>query len=355
MSELTQHKTSGIFFIFDFLFKIYKKVMLRWKLYLFVFLTSFVLIFVYNSIRKSKYISEVTFIVDESKPMSLSAISSVISSQLGADLGGSSGLLMGDNILELLKSRAIAKKVLLEKREKDYINLGNLYLQTSGLEKSIIKKYNLNPTKHFNLIEADKHLQDSLIRVIHERLFKNQITIFRVDKKMSFVKVRCLYTNEEFSKEFVDRLVKEVSDYYIKMKTAKSRMIVERIQNRADSLYAVLKGKTFASAFGQSRSADLNPFFSDVTANIEMNARDKQITLTVYTEVIKNLELAKMNLSQDTPAIQIIDSSEYPLKNDKLGLIAKVFFGTTISLVISFFVFLFLLLTQRLKVIKSSL
>lgn len=352
MEEKVETKVSGLFFLFRLLHKIILKIRQQWVLYAVVFISLFLMVFAYNKFRKPKYMSEVTLIVDESKPMSLSALSSVISSQLGADIGSGSGLLMGDNILELLKSRSITKKILLADIKDSVGCLGNLYLRSSGLEKSIRKKYGIVESERFDLRKVKPLLQDSLIRVMHEGLFKNNIVIYRLDKKMSFVKVRCVYKNQYFAKTFIDKLVLEVSDYYIMMKTAKSRSAVEKIQKRADSLYSILKGRTFSSAFNQSRSADLNPFFSDVVANVEMNARDKQIAFTVYTEVIKNLEIAKMNLSQDTPAIQIIDSSTYPLKDDKLGFIANVFFSTTIAF---FFCMLYFIFSYLYKILRKSL
>ncbi len=354
MQENVEKKVSGLFFVFQVIHRIYSKVISNWKIYFFLFISTFVFVFIYNKFKKPKYLAEVTLIVDESKPMSLSALSSVISSQLGADLGGGSGLLMGDNILELLKSQSITKRILLEPIDAPPGCLGNLYLQTSGLEKSFKKKNGLAESVKIDLRAMKPRTQDSVVRIIHERLFKNNLTIYRVDKKMSFVKVRATYGNQYFAKAFTDKLVVEVSDYYIKMKTAKSRIAVEKIQNRADSLYSILKGKTFSTAFNQSRSADLNPFFSDVTANVEMSARDKQIAFTVYTEVIKNLEIAKMNLSQDTPAIQIIDSSSFPLKDDKLGLIANVFFSSVIGFFISLLYFVLTYLLSTYKIVMAG-
>jgi uncharacterized protein involved in exopolysaccharide biosynthesis len=37
---------------------------------------------------------------------------------------------------------------------------------------------------------------------------------------------------------------------------------------------------------------------------------------TIFAEVVKNLELAKFTLSQETPVIQIVDNSYFPLRKE---------------------------------------
>jgi uncharacterized protein involved in exopolysaccharide biosynthesis len=66
---------------------------------------------------------------------------------------------------------------------------------------------------------------------------------------------------------------------------------------------------------------------------------------TVYAEVVKNLELAKFTLSQETPVIQIVDESNLPLQKNKENKIL-----TTILVA---FLFSFLLISYML--IKNSL
>ncbi|MGC8025682.1 hypothetical protein ACP3WI_25235, partial [Salmonella enterica] len=55
---------------------------------------------------------------------------------------------------------------------------------------------------------------------------------------------------------------------------------------------------------------------------------DKTMLSTVYAEVVKNLELAKFTLSQETPVIQIVDNSLFPLIRNKVSKIfqATIFF-----------------------------
>mgnify|MGYP003297570645 FL=1 len=45
---------------------------------------------------------------------------------------------------------------------------------------------------------------------------------------------------------------------------------------------------------------------------------DIQILATSYAEMIKNIEVLKLDLARETPLIQIIDSPIFPLPNDKM-------------------------------------
>jgi uncharacterized protein involved in exopolysaccharide biosynthesis len=40
---------------------------------------------------------------------------------------------------------------------------------------------------------------------------------------------------------------------------------------------------------------------------------------TVYAEIVKNLELSKTALAQESPTVQLLDTPEFPLKKNKLS------------------------------------
>ena len=54
---------------------------------------------------------------------------------------------------------------------------------------------------------------------------------------------------------------------------------------------------------------------------------EKAMTASIFAEVVKNLEVSKTLMSQETPVIQIIDKSFFPLdRNDENNLIVVVYF-----------------------------
>jgi uncharacterized protein involved in exopolysaccharide biosynthesis len=48
---------------------------------------------------------------------------------------------------------------------------------------------------------------------------------------------------------------------------------------------------------------------------------DVQANTAILTELVKNLELAKVDLRKETPLIQIIDTPLLPLPYEKLGIL----------------------------------
>ena len=72
---------------------------------------------------------------------------------------------------------------------------------------------------------------------------------------------------------------------------------------------------------------------------------DIQILSNTYTEMLKNLEVLKLDLAKETPFIQVIDKARYPLSNDKMrklkGIITGGFLGGFLSCLglIAFFIF----------------
>jgi uncharacterized protein involved in exopolysaccharide biosynthesis len=48
---------------------------------------------------------------------------------------------------------------------------------------------------------------------------------------------------------------------------------------------------------------------------------------TIYAELMKNLEISKTALIQETPAVQIVDHASLPLENDRKKWYIHLFWG----------------------------
>jgi hypothetical protein len=112
------------------------------------------------------------------------------------------------------------------------------------------------------------------------------------------------------------------------------------LQKRADSIYVLLNRKTFSSATAQERLLDINPGLqSNAVSNVEVVGRDKMMLSAIYAEVVKNLEISKVALSQETPVMQIIDNVGLPLKKNHISVWLAAFVGSILLLVLSSSVF----------------
>jgi hypothetical protein len=287
------------------------------------------------------YSANLSFVLEEGKSSSggLSAIAGQFGLDLGS-MGGSSSILAGDNIIGMLKSRRFTEKVLLTPYANNY-SLADKYADVYELRKGWKKNEKIGKDIFFPVQDGRNgysRLQDSLLQVIEESIMKKGLEVERLDKKMTFFKVGASLEDELLSKYFTERLVDNVIDFYIDTKTGRQRTNVNRLQRRADSIGVLLNRKTYTSAAARSQLLDINPAYESTTAFVEVSSRDKMMLGAIYGEVIKNLELQKASLTQETPTIQIVDDIMLPLKKNKKSKMSYLILGALSSLsLVAFF------------------
>jgi uncharacterized protein involved in exopolysaccharide biosynthesis len=52
---------------------------------------------------------------------------------------------------------------------------------------------------------------------------------------------------------------------------------------------------------------------------------------TIYAEIVKNLEVSKTALMQETPTVEVIDHPELPLKKNKRAFMLSIALGFIIT------------------------
>lgn len=318
-----------------FLFYLLKK----WWLLLIAAIGGIALGIGYYSIQKPKYEAITTFILEE-KTAGGGGLAG-IASQFGFDIGSLSGggsIFAGDNILDILKSRKIAEKVLLTKVDKDKVanseTLADLFLDFMGWKKKWFSDPNLRNLT-FSNVDKDLNLtlaQDSVLNLMHDFLLKRSLSVERLNKKGSIIKVQVTSLNSLFAKLMADRLVEESGKLYLNIKTGTAQANIDRMQRRSDSLLAILNNKSYKVAATQL--LDVNPGVKSAIVPIEIATRDKAVIGTLYTEITKNLETGKLLLSQQTPVIQVLDIPSLPLQDKRRSMLVSVEIGLLISFLI---------------------
>jgi hypothetical protein len=137
------------------------------------------------------------------------------------------------------------------------------------------------------------------------------------DKKATFIMLSVSMLDEKLSMLFSERLLKVATDRYIESKLKYKISNVALLQQRADSLSSLLNDKTYGIAERQQSLIDANPALRSAPITLEISNRDKNMIASIFSEVTKNLEISKTLLSQETPVVQIVDKSTYPLEIDK--------------------------------------
>jgi hypothetical protein len=314
---------------------------IKWLLLL-VLLTSGIAT-LYYFMQKPTYKGTVTFILEEKGSSGMGGLSG-IASQFGLDLGGvggGSGMFAGDNILDILKSRMIVEKVLLTKADTakggSSATMIDLYIDFSGLKSKWQKKSpELAAISFTNISETKPHtlLQDSVLNLVYDRIVRKQLSADRLNKKGSIIKITTASGSQVFSKIFTERLLAETKKLYIDVKTSTAAANVRRLELRADSLLAVLNNKSYKAAAEQL--VDANSAYKSAAVPSEVSQRDKMVNYSIYTEVMKNLELSRIALANQTPAIQLLDYSRYPLDDARTPFFILLAIGIVAGFVTGF-------------------
>ncbi len=316
----------------------------KWRLILITGLLGGAVGFVYGLIEKPKYVGELTFVMEDSKAGGglLSAYSG-LASQFGIDLGGSGsgvGVFSGeDNIMAFLKSRLMVERTLLTPIQVDGKSqtLVELYIRMYNMHKKLDRDPALI-TLHYPVGQPREKFslkQDSVLNLVQAAIVKSNLEIKKAEGKADFISVKTTTNNELFSKVFTERLVKEATEFYIATKVKRSKSNVDKLQKIADSLELLLNQKTYAVA--ASQDLNINPARKVAAVASEVQARDKMVLQTMYGEVVKNLELSKMAMVQETPVFQIIDTPILPLEKKKTRKLMAVIGGCVL------FTFLYIL------------
>ncbi len=330
----------------------FKYALSQYKLFLIVCSVTAALGLVYGKLQPHTYKATSTFIVEDksgSRGGGLSGLASQFGIDVGGLTGGGAGLFDGDNILEILKSRAIIEKVLLTKIQEDIpqknTTLAEFYLSFSALgDKLNSKDISIKSLNFSSIDEKSKHslIQDSVLYLIYKELDKG-IIVEKKNKKSTIITLEASSSNPIFAKIFSENLLKKTSDMYIDIKTGNLSRSIERIQRKADSLESSLTG-IYKKSFEIDNTLKLlnaNTGIKLNTSSSEAATRDKTVSNTLYGEVVKNLETLKLSLINQTPVIQVIDAAKYPLFDQRTPARYFLLIGFAVGFVLSLFYIVF--------------
>jgi hypothetical protein len=327
----------------------------------------------YSFLKKPEYLARVNFVIEENK-QNAGGLFSALAGQVGMDLSslsGMSGILAGDNVLELLKSPTLLKKVLLTPYPGDSANtLAYKYAQAYGKLEQYNKlaggsAFNSPPsigvenTKNSPpsiggvpsprqggdeggvVYKYNKRVQDSLLTAIATRIIEKELSVYKPDRKLSVFRLDLTTEDELLSQTIATRLIDQAANLYIETKTRRLKLNVDRLQKKSDSIAALLNYRTEASV-----SKDIinqNPSYVSTEVDVEISNREKGMLSIIYGDVNKSLDITRTALIQETPTIEIIDSPDLPLKKTEV----KWYFASALGLLIGVIFYVFSILWFR--------
>ncbi len=305
----------------------------QWKLIIGITALGGLIGFVYASLQKPDYLATTTFVLEEDKGGGGLGGAMGLASSFGFDLGGGGGggLFTSSNIIELMKSRLVVEKTLLNPVQVagKEISLADYFIQINELKEAWSKKpalANISFPVHADRTKFSLQ-QDSILQDISKDLTKENLTILQKDKKVSIISLTVKTENELFSKSFCEQLLKETSDFYIETKSKKSRLNVDVLQHQADSIRAELNSAITGVAAATDNVYNLNPAFNVRSAPSKRRQVDVQANTAILTQLVAQLELSKVSLRKETPLVQLIDRPILPLEKDKVGRLKSLILG----------------------------
>ena len=311
----------------------------------------------YSFFKKPVYKAELSFALQDEKSGGGLSSALGLASQFGIDLGGADagGEFSGDNLLELMKSRLMVEKTLLTAVPIDgrKETLAELYIDFNKLRDNWEGKPGLENI-HF-LPDTDRSKftlkQDSILGVFHNDLVKNNLIVDKIDKKLSIISISVSSKNELFSKYFAEVLEKGVSDFYIQTKTKKAAKNVAILQRQTDSVRQALNSAISGVAMSADVNPNPNPSLQTLRVPSQRRQVDVQANTAILSELVKNLEMAKMSLLQETPLIQVIDRPILPLEKERVGKLKGIVSGGFIAAFLTIFI---ITITNAFKGILSD-
>lgn len=298
--------------------------LLQWRMWMVTAGIGAIIGMVYSWYVPVTYTARTSFVVEDAKS-SGGSLMSALAGQFGFDnlgslAGGGNGILSGDNVMELLKSRSLIKKTLLtavDSNSKVNTSLADLYADTYGWKQKWEHSSKVGRVIYFPAGKTVfSRLEDSLLQRIIKRIEENELSISKPDKKLGFFEIQTTMRNEELSRLFCLRHLKTATDFYIETKTRRLLTNVNRLQAKADSLGYSLNRRTYSAADANRMLLDANPAYAAPEVSAEISSREKLMQGTIYAEIVKNLEISKTALIQETPTVQIVDRPELPLKTN---------------------------------------
>ncbi|MGJ1403257.1 MULTISPECIES: lipopolysaccharide biosynthesis protein [Sphingobacterium] len=333
----------------EFVLKIqdwFRYLLSKWFVFVIAGILGIALGYFYAASQKPIYTATTTFVLEGGDQSGGMGQYAGMAALVGIDLGGKSdGIFQGDNLLELYKSRKMIEAALLFPSKSDTSKLLiDSYLQ-------IIKARDLWKEKSPDLLKIDfKNTQDSLLQRSRDSIIqrvvgdinKNNLTVGKLDKKLSIIKVDVKSLNEVFSKEFNEAIVNQVNSFYIKTKTKKSLDNIDILQHKTDSVRAVMNGSISVAASIVDATPNLNPTRqAQRLIPTQRSQFSAETNKAILSQLVQNLEMSKMALMKEAPLIQVVDNPIFPLQRTALSRIIGGAIGGILFVVLGFVALIF--------------
>lgn len=287
-------------------------------------------------LKPVEYEAKLTFIVEQNDgSKGLGDLSGIASSFGLGGVGGQGGLYNNQvNLMNYLKSRSVIEECYLRTIPGTQTVFAERFAKEYGWkedwsEDSVLCKIQFvagKPRHQYTRIE------DSILFEMYNYIIEqNLLTVSIPDNEGSIINIAFKSLDDTISRHFTETLLSIVSHNYIEKKTKKARENVELIQYQTDSVRAALNEALVKAANSTDQVFGLNPALNIRRVPATKEQIDIHSSTAMLEQLTKNLELARLQLLDETPLIEIIDSPRFPLE--------KIKTSKKTAFVVSFFLF----------------
>lgn len=250
-----------------------------------------------------------------------------------------------DNIIWLYNSDELLTKTLLSpvmEGENEGELLINIFTKTSKKLQNIIEDYPEYKNIYFNLKDTSDFnpTQIKYLRACISVLKSDNLTVKKVEKTDNIVSVLVEADNEVFAYSFNKNLVQNVNTFYVESKTKKRKENVDKLQLKVDTLKAAIDRNMYEVAETTDQNPFPNPHLKVLNVEPQKQNIDVQVLSNLYIQATQNLELAKNELSKETPIIQLVDEPILPLPTKKMGMKTGMTYGGILGFILPLLFFI---------------
>jgi hypothetical protein len=329
----------------------YLYLLTKWKTILYAGLFGAIIGLTYSFIKKPIYTASLSFALEDQKSGGGLGGAMGLASSFGINLGGGGGsVFTGSNLNELFKSRTMVEKTLLTPVivNNKTISLAEMYIQNNNWrddwkDKSKFQNIQFLPNTDRKYFTRE---HDSIFGVIYRILSEKSLSVGQKDKTVDIITMDVVSNNELFSLYFCEALARQVGKFYVDAKSKKARLNMEILNKQTDSIRSALNNAITGVAIATDNTFNLNPALNVRRIPSAKRQVDVQANTAILAELVKQTELAKVTLRNETPLIQVIDRPILPLTVVKLGKIKGIILGFITMLFLST---LFLIIQGHLK------
>jgi hypothetical protein len=294
--------------------------------------------FAYAMFQDEDYITEATYIIDSNSGSS-SVMSSLmaVAGAFGMSSSSSSEGFSNELLHGIINSRRVIKGAMLQEYmiEGSYGKLGNhlVTIYPDWADEQEIQGRVLVQDS-LSLVDA---AEDSLLELMYLKIKEDHMSVV-FDEGLALNTVTFRSISRDFSINFTDFIIKDASDFFIASAISKEKSSLDVASHQADSLMDVLKGKERRLA----SLSDSRGYNFQAVSLLEQGRllRDVEVMSTMYAESYASLEMARTNLRDKKPIIEVVDEPKYATYKEEIKLVALAIIAGIITafLTIIFFI-----------------